>query len=111
VTRRSTELIAAVSVAQTHAEFQAAVVELAESLGWKVYHTYDSRRSNRGWPDLALVRGATMLFLELKTEKGTASDEQEAWIVRLKNVKFVHADVVRPSHWDQLVDILQGAKR
>ncbi len=111
MTRRSTQLMAAVSVAQTEAEFQAAVVELAESLGWKVWHDNDSRRNRAGLPDLELLRGASMLRLELKTEKGKVSGAQEAYINRLNQVRFVVADVVRPSQWDQLVDILQGAKR
>ena len=29
-------------------EFQATVIEYAKACGWKVYHTYDSRRSDPG---------------------------------------------------------------
>jgi predicted type IV restriction endonuclease len=93
------------------ADFQEQVVDLAESLGWKVWHDQDSRRNRAGLPDLELLRGATMLRLELKTEKGIVSDAQEAYINRLKLVRFVVADVVRPSHWDELVDVLRRAKR
>ena len=38
------------------ADFQAQVVKLALLLGWKVYHTHDSRRSREGFPDLILIR-------------------------------------------------------
>jgi hypothetical protein len=103
--------MAAVSVAQSEADFQAQIVELAESLGWKVWHDQDSRCNRAGLPDLELLRGATMLRLELKTEKGIVSGAQEAYIARLKLVRFVVADVVRPSHWDELVDVLRRAKR
>ena len=41
----------------TEKAFQTAVVELAELCGWKVYHTYDSRRSAPGFPDLVLGPG------------------------------------------------------
>jgi hypothetical protein len=93
------------------ADFQAQIVELAESVGWAAWHDNDARRNRAGLPDLELLRGATMLRLEVKTEDGKVSGAQEAYIARLKRIKFVHADVVRPSHWDQLVEILQGAKR
>ena len=56
----------------TEADFQAAVIDLAEAQGWKVAHFHDSRRwvpthfgggkwvgdaQAKGWPDLVLVRG------------------------------------------------------
>lgn len=93
------------------AEYQAQIVELAEATGWAVYHTYDSRRSNSGWPDLALWRGATLLFLEIKSETGKVTAEQEATIAQLKQVKFVHAAVCRPRHWDEIAETLKGAAR
>lgn len=40
-------------------DFQAAVMELARLLGWRVYHTWDSRKSEPGFPDLVLVRDAS----------------------------------------------------
>lgn len=100
VTRRSEE-----------ADFQAKIIKLAKATGWAIYHTYDSRRSNRGWPDLALVRGVSMLFLEVKSEDGAATPDQEEWIDRLKQVKFVTAAIAWPRHWDEIAETLQGAKR
>ena len=52
------------------------VVDLARTLGWRVYHTYDSRRSQPGFPDLVLVR-ERILFLELKSETGKLSHDHE----------------------------------
>ena len=101
-----------VDAAQSEAKFQAQIVELAERLGWRTYHTYDSRRSARGFPDLVLVRGPTALFLEVKKEKAKPpSPEQEAWIAALKQVRYVFADFVYPRHWDGLKDTLQKARR
>ena len=72
----------------TEADFQAAVIELAEAQGWKVAHFHDSRRwvpdprhgagggkwvgdaQAKGWPDLVLVRGRVSLFVELKRDGG-----------------------------------------
>lgn len=112
--RRKSKVLKAVDVvlkATTEANFQRVIVEIAEANGWWVYHVYDSRRSNPGFPDLLLLRGATMLLLECKSEKGKASPEQEAVIQRLKQVKYVEADIVRPRHADQIAAVLRSAKR
>ena len=37
-------------------DFQGQVISMAEALGWLVYHTYDSRHSKAGFPDLNMVR-------------------------------------------------------
>ncbi len=41
----------------TEADFQGQVVELAQLHRWHVYHTFDSRRSHAGFPDLLLLKG------------------------------------------------------
>lgn len=64
-------------------EWQAQVVSLARRLGWRVYHTYDSRRSAPGWPDLALVR-ERFILAELKTDTGRLSPSQKEWLDDLK---------------------------
>ena len=40
----------------TEAQLQEMVVARSKALGWLVYHTYDSRRSASGFPDLVLAR-------------------------------------------------------
>ena len=62
----------------TEKQFQAQIVMLAKANGWAVYHTYDSRRSEPGFPDLVLVRDR-VLFRELKTDAGRVSEAQQAW--------------------------------
>ena len=59
-------------------DFQALVVKFAKSKNWLVYHTYDSRRSAKGFPDLVFVRNK-VLFRELKTDKGRLTEAQKAW--------------------------------
>lgn len=59
-------------------EFQKNVISLAKQLGWLVYHTYDSRMCEPGFPDLVLVKHKT-LFRELKTQKGRLTKEQVIW--------------------------------
>ena len=103
----------------SEAAFQRQIVELAELQGWHVWFdppplpcrncgavTVDPRR--RGYPDLEILRGAVMLRLELKSEKGRARDEQKAYIGRLKLVQQVYADIVRPADFDSVADVLKA---
>lgn len=83
-------------------DLQARVITLAEGFGWMVYHTYDSRRCNPGFPDLVLVKGDTCLFVELKREQGYLRAAQETWLEALRKVTRVDAFVVRPSRYDAL---------
>ena len=62
------------------ADFQAQVVKLATVLGWKVYHTHDSRRSHEGFPDLILIRRSRLIAAELKTRKETTTSDQRQWL-------------------------------
>ena len=67
--------------------FQDAVVQLAQLSGCLVYHTYDSRRSTPGFPDLVILRDDLLIFAELKTEKGKLSKYQANWLDALKRWK------------------------
>lgn len=89
----------AVVLAWSEAELQSAIVELARTLGYLAYHTYDSRRSVEGFPDLVLAheRTAALVMWELKREDGPVSDPQRRWLHALRLVDSV--GVVRPSDW------------
>ncbi len=73
-------------------ELQGHVVSAAVALGWLCYHTYDSRRSAEGFPDLTLARRGQVLFVELKAERGKCTDAQLRWLGQLPNAR-----VWRPS--------------
>ena len=75
-------------------QFQAAVIELAEVQGWRVYHTHDSRRSQPGFPDLTMVRGQRLIFAELKREDGKETAEQTAWLTDLSRVAYERFEFV-----------------
>jgi Holliday junction resolvase len=100
-----------VDAAMSEAEYQAQIIALAVAQGWRVYHTHDSRRSHAGWPDLICVRGAVLLALEVKAEKGKATLEQEQWIAALKQVKYVDAAIVKPSNWNDVEKVLTAKAR
>lgn len=65
-------------------EWQAQVLELAARCGWDFrYHTYDSRRSASGFPDLVLVKPPRIIFAELKVGRRKVTAEQAAWLEAL----------------------------
>ena len=86
-------------------DWQQQIINCAEQNGWLVYHTRDSRGSNKGFLDLVLVKPPRVIFWECKTEdekKSKPTEEQKLWIRKLKLCRAVYADIVRPHHWDQL---------
>lgn len=93
-------------------EFQAQVIELARLFGFRVYHTFDSRRSAKGFPDLVLVHPrdhdkgfARVIFAELKSERGKLSGEQKEWIALLRQT-ILEVYIWRPSDWPKIQTIL-----
>lgn len=89
----------------TEKEFMALVVEMARALGWRVYHTHDSRRSAPGFPDLCLVRDR-IVYLELKTATGKVSHDQADWIAAITAAGGT-ALVVRPTDIDAIEHALR----
>lgn len=85
----------------TEKEFQDQVLAAAKALGWSLrYHTFNSKRSAKGFPDLVLVHPvkSLVLFRELKTEKGKTTTEQDEWVGALAEAGQ-DAAVWRPSDW------------
>lgn len=78
-------------------EWQWRVRNFAESRGWRCYHTWLSVRSDIGFPDLVLVRGA-VIFAELKTERGKVTAAQQEWLDALR-AAGQEAFVWRPRDW------------
>lgn len=101
-------------------DFQQAVWELAISLGYIVGWTHDARKSEPGEPDLRMVHKeqGRVLFIELKSEKGKLTKGrwnkagtrfmpgQEDWAEALNACPGVEYYCLRPSDWDQIVEIL-----
>lgn len=94
---------------ETEAGFQAALLELAAVNGWHTYHTFDSRRSNSGWPDLVLVRPPRALFVELKRNGAKPTDAQATWLDRL-TACGLHATVWRPADWPTIEETLRSPR-
>jgi hypothetical protein len=88
--------------------FQQSVEELARLNHWRLYHTYDSRRSVSGFPDLVMVRGHRLVFAELKREQGKPTAEQTKWLEQLSGVQTVSTHLWRPSDWTEIEAVLRG---
>lgn len=85
---------------------QEAVVEMARLLGWMDYHTFDSRRSQPGFPDLTLIHEGgpgvphRIIVAELKSHVGRLTGDQIRWLRAFRNI--IGPDqvlVYRPGDW------------
>jgi len=85
----------------TEKAFQAQVMQLAKICGWWCYHTFDSRRSQPGFPDLVLIRAPKIVFAELKSEKGKVSQDQELVLAQLE-LSGMDVRIWRPSDWPEV---------
>ena len=79
------------------------VVEIAQLFGWSAYHTFDSRRSAPGFPDLILCRPPRLLAVELKSERGRITPTQQAWLNDLDQCTEIRTHVWRPADRDQVL--------
>lgn len=97
----------ALDTAVSEKELMAVVVELATLLGWRSYHTHDSRRSGPGFPDMVLVRDGRLLFVELKSERGKLTYPQRAWLSALHVCPSAEVYEWRPSSWPEIEAVLR----
>jgi len=105
----------------TERDFQRAVTETADWLGWKVFHpsptpaNYGSgtvwmTAGSHGFPDLVLAhKKHGVLFVELKTDSGRLSTLQMQWLHTLVD-GGAEAYVWRPSMMPQIVERLKGGR-
>jgi len=92
----------------TETQFLRSVVSIAEDGGWLVYHTYDSRRSQAGFPDLVMTRAGRTIFAELKSQKGRIKAAQQEWLDALDKTEGLEVFLWRPSDMDEVVKNLMG---
>lgn len=97
--------------------FQSDVMKAAKLCGWLAYHAkpamvrkkdggmrwLTAMSGDPGFPDTVLTKAGRVWLIELKTDSGTVSDEQQAWLDELAKCKspFVRAFVLRPKDWEQ----------
>ena len=94
--------------AMGEADFQVVCEDVLRKYGWTVYHEADSRKSDKGLPDLvALSRlqedgSIVLLMIELKSKKGVATNEQDLWLEKLSLASHLVTGLARPTDWPAL---------
>ena len=88
--------------------FQAAVLRVARENQWLAYHTFDSRRSPSGFPDVVLARAGSPLYaVELKINMGQVTPAQQAWLTALAGCTGVVSECWRPKDIQEIADRLR----
>jgi hypothetical protein len=96
---------------ETERDFLARILAVARAQGWTSYHTFDSRHSAPGFPDLILAKpGHRLLCVELKTSKGKPTIEQMQWLSILQQTLTPQVALWRPNDWDSITAILSAAR-
>lgn len=97
-------------------EFLQQVLELARWCGWRVHHQRPARTA-RGWRtalqgdpgfcDLVLCRPPRLILAELKSRRGSVSDDQRRWVEALAQCAGVEVGIWRPNDWGSIVQVLK----
>lgn len=82
----------------TEKQFLDQVRDLAKIYQWRFYHPFLSKWSERGWPDVTLLRGRRLILAELKTDKRSSkiSQAQAQWLWALRKVLGIEVYIWRP---------------
>ena len=97
---------------KAEAAFQAEIERAAALKGWLTWHDRDSRKNERGLPDLVMVYpgdAATpgrLVFAELKREGEEPTEEQRQWLAALATVPGITVRLWRPSDFDEIERVL-----
>lgn len=92
--------------AMSEDQLLSCVVDMArKQYGWRVHHCRPAMSRSGKWAthiqgdpgfvDLVLAKEGRVLFVELKSERGKVSPDQDAWLFDLD----VQAMVLRPTDW------------
>jgi hypothetical protein len=70
---------------ESEADFQQQLITAAKRMGYRCYHTHDSRKSEPGFPDLVLAspRQKRIVYAELKRPGENLSEDQAWWAAAL----------------------------
>jgi hypothetical protein len=87
---------------------EARLRTFAMQAGYLYYHTYNSKRSNPGYPDCAIVHpdGGPLYLWELKSADGEVSPAQRRWLDALAQVTHIATGVYRPEDWATIQHLL-----
>lgn len=99
-------------------EFMKQVMELAKKTGWRRCHFRPAMAASgrwltagqgdwKGFPDLIMVRGKKLIFVELKTNEGELSDKQIDWMADLF-LAGADCRLWSPMCWEEITETLSG---
>lgn len=99
---------------QTEAQFQRQIMDLAARCGWMRFHAAPTKDQRRGWstafqgergfPDLVLAKGGTVIIRELKrSPKAKVTDGQRAWLKELGDI----GQLWTPEDWPEIMQTLR----
>jgi hypothetical protein len=89
------------------ADFQAEVERIAIAGGFECYHTRNSRRSRKGFPDLIAVRNGVQVVAELKMPGNKPTPEQEKWLALFRTVPGCRVFLWYPEHVEQIHEVFR----
>jgi len=102
----------------SEADFTRQVLDLARLLGWRTAHFRPGmmrsgkwvtpvQGDGKGFPDLVLVRGPVLLFVELKVGRNKITFEQGMWLAAFKRAGQ-RALLWTPADWPDIEKVLRG---
>ena len=96
-------------------EMQGSLITIGRTFDWLAYATFRSFRSEPGFPDIVFVKSPSVLFVEVKTEKGKLRKGrmnkagsrwlpgQDDWGNALSDCPGVEYHLVRPTTYDDFI--------
>lgn len=103
-------------------EFQRDLLKEAKRFGWQVMHVRKSKGHKKGkedewttstsitgWPDLVLFKPGSLLFRELKANRGYPTPEQRQVLADLA-AAGADVGVWKPKDWDDILALLSGGR-
>ena len=85
-------------------KLKSYIEKIAAQWGWLFYHTYRSKRSPEGYPDVTLVKPPWYIVAELKSLTGEPSEDQWVWLYDLQEVAeanpYFEVYLLRPTDED-----------
>lgn len=80
----------------TEKQLMSQVKDIALIYHWKWYHPFLSKWSEKGYPDITLIRPPRIIFAELKRDTGKLTPSQQEWADLLQTCSGVEYYIFRP---------------
>lgn len=95
--------------AMTEGQLQQCIIDLCKVFYLLCYHTHNSQRSAKGYPDLTIVGPRGIVFAELKNATYKQSLDQRCWEAGIREAGGTFY-LWRPEHWHsgEIRETLEG---